>query len=120
MKIDTQHTPGPWKTKREHSAIFVLGDNEPWPSAGHVARVDARRSGAKRGMAVAMHMSETDEANARLIAAAPEMYAALEAALATYREQWVHPGTEKTGTLLPPPAWVVDARAALSAARGQK
>ena len=77
--MKTNHTPGPWKLKREHSAIFILGDNEPWPSAGHVARVDARRSGAKRGMAVAMHMSETDEANACLIAAAPELLAALEA-----------------------------------------
>lgn len=43
-----------------------------------------------------------------------DLVAALRAAVNTYREQWAHPGTDRTGHLLPAPEWVTNARAVLA------
>lgn len=77
------HTPGPWRTfEAAPEKIEILCDNRlapiQKPSAGiRVAEIRAKRIG--RGGR--FHQTPVDEANARLIAAAPELLAALEAVL---------------------------------------
>lgn len=67
------HTPGPWKAGRSDMATIVDGYDSKWVYAGE--RYIAVASGAD--------VEDWDEvlANAHLIAAAPEMYAALEAVM---------------------------------------
>lgn len=67
----TQHTPGPW--------THTPGQDTVWARDGEllVARTDYTRG--------RMAINE-DEANARLIAASPEMLAALESAALTIRD----------------------------------
>ena len=73
MDNKTQHTPGPWHSQRPHgSDIPVWGVDEK--SRGCVALVNMS---AERATEAA--------ANARLIAAAPEMYEALKALHACHR-----------------------------------
>ena len=67
MKTETQHTPGPWETSR---------DAVP---AGHVQITVYEFVSGDRVATVFQN-----EANARLIAAAPDLLAALEAMLAAY------------------------------------
>jgi hypothetical protein len=67
------HTPGPWTAKELHanySGFVVLAENRP--RKGYMARVDD-----KSGV--------FSEADARLIAAAPELLAACKRALAAIR-----------------------------------
>lgn len=59
------HTPGPWETKNGHSVIHVYG-------GGHRVAVVSE-------VPYWMDFSITDAANARLIAAAPDMLEALQA-----------------------------------------
>jgi hypothetical protein len=62
----SQHTPAPWKALIEDDEIRVVEDDN-LPGYSVIATIDDNREG---------------EANAHLIAAAPEMYEALKAALA--------------------------------------
>lgn len=76
------HTPGPWRTFERPTGIEILcGDRHPpnrMPSAGiRVADVRFKRIG--RGGSFAR--GKTDEANARLIAAAPDLKAFAESIL---------------------------------------
>ena len=64
MKIDTQHTPGPWKL----DGAANTGDLDIVAPTGRVAMVDCEFS---------VETEDVLTANARLIAAAPDLLAAL-------------------------------------------
>lgn len=93
MSTKTKHTPGPWKLKRSGT----ISDNN-----GELV--------ATTGYRVAVY-SEEDDANARLIAAAPELLSAGEWMLALIdgKEQMPKPGDEVAEAL----------RAAIAKARGE-
>ena len=89
----TAHTPGPWITdskERTDTARYIMAAARPFPHT--IARIDL------------VNRAE-DEANAALIAAAPEMYEALRDLLA------VKPNSDA-------PEWVA-ARAAIAKAEGK-
>jgi hypothetical protein len=71
------HTPGPWKAvpdPTEQGSLMIVGSD--FPAMGVVARVDVYRHN---------EAGESDsDANARLIAAAPALLAALEEARASF------------------------------------
>lgn len=90
----TAHTPGPWITdskERTDTARYIMAAARPFPHT--IARIDL------------VNRAE-DEANAALIAAAPEMYEALRDLLA------VKPNSDA-------PEWVA-ARAAIAKAEGRE
>ena len=92
--MTTKHTPGPWITdskERTDTARYIMAAARPFPHT--IARIDL------------VNRAE-DEANAALIAAAPEMYEALRDLLA------VKPNSDA-------PEWVA-ARAAIAKAEGQQ
>ena len=68
MKTETKHTQGPWKAHVAHELLNVVTDSVVTVDGLHVADV------ASYGASIA-----TRNANARLIAAAPELLAALKA-----------------------------------------
>lgn len=61
--MNGRHTPGPWKVERDGKDVWIMTDGR-MISGSYV--MDLERN------------LETDMANARLIAAAPEMYRLLE------------------------------------------
>src|SRR5262245_43798929 len=63
---ETTHTPGPWEVKHAAGTPTVT-HLETWPGGSIVARPIGK-----------MYRCQAAEANARLIAAAPELRAALE------------------------------------------
>lgn len=65
--MTAQHTPAPWRISARDGSRYVIPDDEH----GSIAKVRLRRS-------IAANLTELD-ANARLISAAPELLAALEA-----------------------------------------
>lgn len=69
----SQHTPGPWKAHVDDGGIWV---EPPNPNEPVICDIVLRANAASTLSAV------EDEANANLIAAAPEMLEALEASLA--------------------------------------
>jgi hypothetical protein len=71
----TQHTPGPWTAKPnvEHGKVYVW-TMDPYPNAICVAYIPEARYRGERA------------ANAQLIAAAPDLLAALTECLAGLRE----------------------------------
>lgn len=73
MTNETKHTPGPWQAGRADMASIVDGVDSKWIYAGdeYVAIASGRVTGTW----------ETVMANAHLIAAAPELYEALEDAV---------------------------------------
>lgn len=84
----------------------------------HAVRIDAPTHGAFASVFVRMRLEVDDSpelrANARLIAAAPEMYEALELAfdgLETYAPDYMHGMSKET--------YIKKIRAALSKARGE-
>ena len=92
--MTTKHTPGPWTTdskERTDTARYIMAAARPFPHT--IARIDL------------VNRAE-DEANAALIAAAPEMYEALRDLLA------VKPNSDA-------PEWVA-ARAAIAKAEGRE
>ena len=70
---DTKHIPGPWFIDPEEplSITAADGDNHPWLVA--------------RAVWFCGHEEETAPANARLISAAPDLLAALEAVLSSLK-----------------------------------
>ena len=92
---DTKFTPGPWKYDRGECAIISQADGLPLNAVYIVSLLGA------------MGGRDTD-ADARLIAAAPRLYHALEE-LAIHAEHWCPPHSEI----------VAEAKAALAAARGE-
>ena len=105
----SKHTPGPWKAQGETISC----------ATGYVAfatcnlrTLDETRNEGESWLDMRVRTSGDREelkmqviANARLIAAAPELYAALECALAC------HVGTDEV--------WIEEARSALEKARGE-
>ena len=80
----TKHTPGPWRVVRDGAgALSIASDSvqpDPVTQARYlfVARVERTRSGNPL-----WRQDEESEPNAALIAAAPDLLAALEMAVAT-------------------------------------
>lgn len=72
----TKHTPGPWEAVRYESEVRESIDGESW-NGYHIKQPDS-------GLCDVAYVDDVDfgpeiaEANARLIAAAPEMLAALK------------------------------------------
>ena len=100
--MNAQHTPGPWEIEGEGqttTAIFALDNHAIAHLSGRVQCVQ--------------------DANAALIAAAPDTLAALELALAwedkLLSEENRHRGPDLQ---LPAPPWTVPARIAIAKAKG--
>ena len=107
MTTKNKHTPAPWRTWESGPAHFVVAENE------QIVAITSR-FGSKGGEDVTMttRLSEA-EANARLISAAPELLAALEATaskLMEYRQTGYTTGWDKP---------LSDARAAIAKATGE-
>lgn len=94
MKTDTKHTPGPWKAEGWESLVVNCAE-------GYTLTLAAGREGA--GL-------EELKANAALIAAAPDLLAALEDIVKL---------ADNTDFYLPL-NWLEDARAAIAKAEGNK
>lgn len=101
---NAKHTPGPWGIDRY---VVKSGDDEgaEMLSIKNVCRISQQPNGHKQ--------DETDEANARLIAAAPELLEALERAA-----DELHRAQNSNGS-----QWLIDeeakARAAIAKATGK-
>lgn len=97
---ETKFTPGPWEAVSFNGNSLVVTElivNE------------------KEAIALLGTCGEKEQANAHLIAAAPDMYEALEAAVSEYGKPggpWNVPSE--------PGTWIDKARAALAKARGEK
>lgn len=102
--METKWTPGPWKAGRPDMATMVDGAPSKWIYAGeqYVACASGRIDGP----------FDKVMANAHLIAAAPDLYEALDWAIQSWDEHNKH-GFNMQGD------WVQDARAALAKARGE-
>jgi len=69
--MKTQHTPGPWKINKKYSfSVETLSDGQGINIIAECSDPDGIRSAGE------------DSANAKLIAAAPDLLAALEAMIA--------------------------------------
>lgn len=95
---ETNHTPGPWHV------VKTCDPSALW----HLAICGLRSTTDTRTTTIAM--IRDSEANARLIAAAPELLEALEALVV--QEDW-------HGEDVPPESPIGKARAAIAKARGQ-
>ena len=102
--MTTQHTPGPWHVGQGNGegSIFADSGRVRWESGGTTLYPIATMT---RGWA-----TDEDDANARLISAAPALLAALRAMLAT-----VHDEERDDATV----AAVAAARAAIATATGE-
>ena len=107
---EAKHTPGPW-LKAERL-------NGPWWHISSGSTIGGRRCIGGRQAIAAVHgesrrgsvaYAEMFEANARLIAAAPELLAALEVVVSDWTAQF-----ERQGHMAP--AWCKQARAAIAKA----
>ena len=76
MKQQAQHTPGPWTVRDNRNNTLGIDAHEPDGSYCQPARVNGNASDSVYG--------PVTWANARLIAAAPDLLAALKAAAAYY------------------------------------
>jgi hypothetical protein len=99
------HTPGPWVLDAKYGDHPTLGHSPELMINGYHF-IDAGEGYSPRGFSVASHMSEAD---ARLIAAAPDLHASLNEIYDAAVEQFGYhdPRTER-------------ARAALAKARGSR
>lgn len=92
----SQHTPGPWEIDQAIRHGFTVYSEQSGFIVGYMD--EEGRYGAVES-----------EANARLIAAAPDLLEALETIVATERDRHGYH-----------PAWTDQARAAIAKARGEK
>lgn len=102
----TQHTPGPWKAELQYGRWYIRQNPNDWNGGGyqHVCNLPAERKGS--------HYGDMFADNARLIANAPEMLAALQ--------QIERLGREADGNLVDVRAMLREiARAAIAKATGQ-
>ena len=100
---ETQWTPGPWAVKWETNVFG--GERLVAGTGGHTSNIS--------------DVEPENRANANLIAAAPELYAALERAkqcVATHDHAFEESVTEFEALLK---CWLEDANAALARARGE-
>lgn len=75
-----QYTTPPWKLYERSNKIEIASDScDPGAHNGDVCSIPFYRHGAKRGQTVRYTKPSTADANARLIAAAPELLATLVA-----------------------------------------
>lgn len=72
------HTPGPWKAERHDGAGNIIIDTDTPVDRGRLGIASVRR---------ASNADHEVEANARLIAAAPDLLAACEAAIVEFKAQ---------------------------------
>lgn len=114
-------TPGPWEyvPSTEHHGPYVAapfgGDVADCYVMSNPTLLSERNGGKSRPIP---HQAEAADANARLIAAAPELYEALEALLDAYMEN--APSNPGPGFWdLDRDSAVIAARAALAKARGE-
>jgi hypothetical protein len=98
----TAHTPGPWKVDAEGKDRYIVAQHETGEYTFALLRHGFGMSGSKQEL----------EANARLIAAAPSLLAALEDLLDLGRAGFIQ-GADIAVTRA-----VEEARAAVAAARG--
>jgi hypothetical protein len=94
MKTETKHTPGPWKAEGWENLVVNSAD-------GHTMTLAAGGNWAD--------LAEL-KANARLIAAAPDLLAALVAMLNRYGDKSAFPMCDAS----------ISARAAIAKAKGSK
>lgn len=85
--MTTKHTPGPWYVGAQNDAIYIIAGRPP------ALNNDFPVHGADRELIAAMKGDgySMDSANASLIAAAPDLLAALQVvmpALEVMRKQW--------------------------------
>lgn len=95
-----KHTPGPWNR--------IKGDRNVYSASGTVCKTPAILGGGSA--------ATNWEANARLIAAAPDLLEALEDALSDYDAWMKDADVTPNESLL---AWTNKARAAIARARGE-
>ncbi len=112
-----QHTPGPWSLgasydSNPHGEFDVFGAEYGHYATGRVAVVERRAGGAYLADSVSPHAQRlTAEANARLIASAPELLDALKGAVGY---------AELEGGFCEPPYWYTDAKNAIAKAQGHQ
>lgn len=97
--MTTTHTPGPWTLGEKRDSCRRVNDPEGF------------------GIVSVIATDEQSEANAALIAAAPELLAALRK-LEALVDGWENTLTEKAGAVVS--AHLATARAAIAKAEGQK
>lgn len=114
---ETKFTRGPWYIDHDQTPLEIIGPAENYRRFG----VDGERALASVGDDIVYEdrprLEEEDTANAHLIAAAPDLYDALEKLLARYTQL---AGCGDCGNLVPEEeAEVIASRAALAKARGE-
>ena len=115
MKTDTKHTPGPWHLGFEHPAIVESrrcgSDFLPIPGENWHWKIVRLTTPAGEFLVTGENDTATArQANARLIAAAPDLLAALANIVKL----------ADTSDFYLPRNWLEDARAAIAKAEGNK
>jgi len=101
-----KHTPGPWEADFETYPIMVRSQSETWPLVDELGNEEGRAG-------VFIANTGDNKANARLIAAAPDLLEALEVILRD------HMAVHGVGDLEMQPA-LFQARAAITKAKGEQ
>ena len=114
--MTTRHTPGPWEIDYTPIQIRIEGDTSGWSTCTLPGTV--RRAEHQPHSTVALLPGHSEEADARLIAAAPNMLACLKAIVSEWDEANAHE-THRTG-ITPDSNGIEWAREAISAAEGDE
>ena len=83
--MSAKHTPGPWHLEKDHDGVFTA-IGEPIAIVGGEETGEQVRFTIGRTCDYGPHGDEQTTANAQLIAAAPDLLAACEAALMQFEE----------------------------------